>query len=196
MPPTCFLGQPLKLYIVSLKCIHSFILHTVSIDCKWHLHTYRKQGAWIILGKICDQNWREMPLLNICEIKCYFYFIFFIIRLRQREMAWNVSKWDIVWYIHFSCITCFSVFLWFGPWFPSFTAQFSAVRAASSNKNCLLLNSVRCCWPSDPFLFPHMHLLLCLHLKFSHPTTFMTSWSVVFFLLLSNPCCQMGCSVV
>lgn len=62
----------------------------------------------------------------------------------------------------------------------AFLSQFPGIGAASSNKNCLLLNFVQCCWPSDPVsLSLHLHLL-CLHLRFSHPTTFLTSWSVVF----------------
>lgn len=66
------------------------------------------------------------------------------------------------------------------PHFPvSLLSQFPGIRAASSNKKCLLLNFVQSCWPSDPVSLSS-HLLLCLHLKLYHPTTFLTSWSVVF----------------
>lgn len=48
-------------------------------------------------------------------------------------------------------------------------------------------------WPC--FSSPHTLWFVCTSSSF-HLTTFLTSWSAVFFLLLSNPCCQMDCSVV
>lgn len=78
-------------------------------------------------------------------------------------------------------------FSWLIRGFPHFLvspfSQFPGIRAASSNKKCLLLNFLQCCWPSDP-VSPSLHLLLCFYLNLSHPTAFLTSWSVV-----SSYCC-------
>lgn len=104
------------------------------------------------------------------------------VRVWVRDLkACNFSKWEIVRSIS-AALPAFQFSSGLIPGFPHFLvsllSQFPGIRAASSNKNCLLLNFVQCCWPPDPVsLSSH---LLCLHLKFSHPTTFLTSWSVVF----------------
>ena len=66
------------------------------------------------------------------------------------------------------------------PPFPiSLCSQFSRDPSSKFKQNGFFLNFLQCCWPSDPVALSS-HLLLCLHLKFSYPTAFLTSWSIVF----------------
>lgn len=89
------------------------------------------------------------------------------------------------------CTACFSsLFLRSDPCSPVIPDVAPGAPAASSNRKCLLLNFERRCAvflsfsPHPPPLHP---LPGGLHLKLSPPTSFLTSWSLVFFLTAVQP---------
>lgn len=138
------------------------------------------------------KNWCER-LLNIYEINAICFNVSNYDRAREKPCtACNFSKWEIValQYLLFSFPPVWSLVSRSQP--PQSVPRDSKQQVQPKTASCWTLCNV--VGLLTLFLFPRIFCHVCTW----NSLTLLPFWHLgpLFFLLLSNPCCQMGCSVV